>query len=178
MSTVKSSATKSGRPGRPRASKRLPVLHHDATATSPSGTAGLHRRPPIRHKRHVEELLPRLQTVDPSYSKPPLRRRRIQNRGRPASMEKRVPRSLYFSCTLHHNFVHAVPLGSHGRRRRRAWLDPGFLSRRTLPHELWLAGDLSSPIPRILTRAQIPPRRLRQLPILTDYQPHPLVPPP
>ena len=156
---------------------RFSVRHNDVNAAPPSRTSGLYRRFSARHKRRAQELLPRLRILGPAHSKAPLRQCRVPVRKRPTIMEKRVSRSLHLPRTLHQPSGDLLSRGGYTRRRRRRWLDSNFLSRHSIRHGFRRAEDLSSPIPRILTLTQIPPNMLQQLPISTDSQLHPLLPP-
>ena len=139
---------------------KFPVYGHHVSSTPPSGIARPHRRPPTRHKRRAQELPPRLQILGSAYLKAPLRQCHVLPRERPPIMEKHVSGSLHLPRVLHQKSDDPLSQGGYIRRlgRRRTWLDSGFFLRRALrPESPRCARDISSPIPRILTRAQIPP---------------------
>ena len=105
---------------------RFPVLHHHATPTPSSRTAGLHRRPSTQDI-HAKEMLPPFQIMDSTYSKTSLQdNQHHQAAGK--SVERDIPGPFYLSCALYKKPDRVVHRGSHSRVRRRGWLDSSILS--------------------------------------------------
>ena len=143
------------------------LLSHDHVNSAPPGrTAGSHRRRSTKYKRRAQELLSRIQIMDPAYSAAPLLLNRSFHRGDPPIMETNVPKSLHFPCLLYQTSGYQVSPGCHSRGRGGWWLALRLFSRRVLsdcyPNRR-RAGDIPCPIPWIITRHKIPPCCPRRL---------------
>ena len=132
--------------------------NHDVGSLPASGDPRSRRRPPTRYTRCAQELLPRLQIMDPTCPNAPFRRHPVSYRGRPGIMEGDVSGSFNLSYVLRENSGHRLPVF----RCRSGRLDQRVFSRRTLGGAQSLIPRRPRPIPRTLTRHQIPPHALRR----------------
>ena len=82
------------------------LVRHDVKSTPPSRTAGSHRWPSIRLNRRAQELLPRLQIMDPARSKAPFRQYQDFHPEGATIMENRVSGPLHFSRALYQGPIH------------------------------------------------------------------------
>ena len=117
---------RSGGNGRPGAG---PGENHDVEPRPPSRTAGSYRRPSTRHRRRAQELLPRLQIVDPPDPKAPFRRGQVRYWKKGGIMEADISGPINISRPLRSDSVRRL-LQPHSCRRGGGWFDQRFFWRR------------------------------------------------
>ena len=153
--------------------------YHHVESISTSRAAGSHLQPPPQCTRRTQELLPRLQILDPPYSKTPFRLHRVPLPEGPAVMENHILGFFRLSCMLHQIPGHQSLPGHYGYRCRRWGLDSDLFACCAHGDFDYQTGRTPSLlIPQILTRPPIHLHKLFLLYALVPYQLHPFVPSP
>ena len=164
----------------------LLIRYHHAVSPPPSRVAGPHDRPSSRRERRTQELLSRLEVVDPAYQKAPLRLRQVLHRGEPAIMEGHVSRPFLLPRVPHAISIHQMPSHRHDYKRRRGRFDIDIFSgcafgsrhaeQGPRSRSAGSIGDFSCPVPWILVPIKIPLHELSRPPTFAVAQFHYVIP--